>query len=131
MPNRNDPQTLFAKKFGKFSELFIEMYFFQDGDYVISILAQESERISVAKFQLRSNELENSDSLSVGMISFLTILAISGVYHTTHTSHNRAGGGYLRSAGPIRPSISFAVSFELAYLIRFLPAKPNVTRGRK
>jgi len=82
----------------------LKCFFFQDGDYVISILAQESERISVAKFQLRSNELENSDSLSVGMISFLTILAISGVYHSTHTSHHRAGGGQLTVLG-LHPAI--------------------------
>ena len=75
MHNPNDPRT----NGWKMIEYCLNVIVFQDGDYVISILAQESERISVAKFQLRSNELENSDSLSVGMISFLTILAISGV----------------------------------------------------
>ena len=75
MLNPNDPRT----NGWKLIENCLNVIVFQDGDYVISILAQESERISVAKFQLRSNELENSDSLSVGMISFLTILAISGV----------------------------------------------------
>ena len=52
---------------------------FQDGDYMISILARETERITVAKFRLKSDEIEDSGSVSVGLICFLTILIISGV----------------------------------------------------
>jgi hypothetical protein len=56
-----------------------KLLFSQDGDYMISILAQESVRITVAKFQLKSDELEDSDSVSVGLICFLTFVIVSGV----------------------------------------------------
>jgi len=46
---------------------------------MISILARETERITVAKFRLKSDEIEDSGSVSVGLICFLTILIICGV----------------------------------------------------
>ena len=46
---------------------------------MISILARESDRITVAKFQLKSDLTQQSDGISVGMICFLTLLAVSGV----------------------------------------------------
>ena len=46
---------------------------------MISILAHETERMTVAKFQLKSDEIDDADTVSVGLISFLTILIVTGV----------------------------------------------------
>ena len=69
------PVILFLLKL----KFFVKLRFLQDGDYMISILARESDRITVAKFQLKSDLSQQSDGISVGMICFLTLLAVSGV----------------------------------------------------
>jgi len=84
---------------------------------MISILAQETDRISVAKFQLKSDELEDSDSISVGMICFLTFLVISGVLmlilfrrYRHVQKHHQVCPHRLLESGRIKPKDVFIIT---------------------